>query len=40
VYDDGVVEAEAEEYAKIFVYRHGGSVGKADGDVTVREKSE
>ena len=39
VYDDGVVEAEAEEYAKIFVYRHGGSVEKAEGDVRVREKA-
>lgn len=40
VYDDAVVETEAEEYAKIFVYRHGGSIAKADGDVIVRDKSE
>lgn len=37
VYDEGVVEAEAGGHAKVFVYRHGGSVGKVEGDVKVRE---
>lgn len=38
--DAGEVYAETEGHAKVFVYRYGGEVKIAAGDVTVREKKK
>lgn len=40
LYDDGEVDVDCDDGCRVFVYRHGGKVRKAVGDVIVREKEK